>query len=101
MRLYEYEAKQIFSEYNIPLPQEKLVFTPGEAESFASELAKPVVLKSQILSGGRGKAGGRGQDRLRGWKGVLCRGDRIRRRAPRHDHRARGDFRAGAGNYRL
>ncbi|MCJ7507613.1 MAG: ADP-forming succinate--CoA ligase subunit beta [candidate division Zixibacteria bacterium] len=58
MRLYEYEAKQIFSEFGIPLPQEKLVTTPEEAEGFASRLGKPVVLKVQILSGGRGKAGG-------------------------------------------
>jgi succinyl-CoA synthetase beta subunit len=58
MRLYEYEAKQIFSEFKIPIPQEKMVTTPQEAEKFASELGKPVVLKVQILSGGRGKAGG-------------------------------------------
>ncbi|HEX9917389.1 MAG TPA: succinate-CoA ligase subunit beta [candidate division Zixibacteria bacterium] len=58
MRLYEYEAKQIFSEFGILLPQEKLVTTPEEAEEFASQLGKPVVLKVQILSGGRGKAGG-------------------------------------------
>ena len=58
MRLYEYEAKQIFSQFGIPIPQGMVVGSPQEAKSFAQKLKKPVVLKSQILSGGRGKAGG-------------------------------------------
>ena len=58
MRLFEYEAKQIFAEFNIRLPQEKLITTPQEAENFAMNLGRPTVLKVQILSGGRGKAGG-------------------------------------------
>lgn len=58
MRLYEFEAKKILSEFGIPVPQGKVITSPEQAKRFAEELKKPVVLKSQILSGGRGKAGG-------------------------------------------
>lgn len=58
MRLYEFEAKKLFSKAGIPIPQGELVKSPGEAKAFAEKLGKPVVLKAQILSGGRGKAGG-------------------------------------------
>ena len=58
MRLYEFEAKRFFSESGIPIPSGKLVSSPEEIKAFAFEIKKPVVLKSQILSGGRGKAGG-------------------------------------------
>ncbi len=58
MRLYEFEAKKLFSKAGIPIPQGEVVKSPEEARLFAEKLGKPVVLKSQILSGGRGKAGG-------------------------------------------
>lgn len=58
MRLYEFEAKKILSEFGIPVPQGEVITSPEQAKRFAEELKKPVVLKSQILSGGRGKAGG-------------------------------------------
>lgn len=58
MRLYEFEAKKLFSKTGIPIPQGELVKSPEEAKAFAEKLDKPVVLKAQILSGGRGKAGG-------------------------------------------
>lgn len=58
MRLYEFEAKKLFSKAGIPIPQGELVKSPEEAKAFAEKLGKPVVLKAQILSGGRGKAGG-------------------------------------------
>ena len=58
MRLYEFEAKKLFSKAGIPIPQGEVVKSPEEARIFAEKLGKPVVLKSQILSGGRGKAGG-------------------------------------------
>ena len=58
MRLYEYEAKKIFSQSGIPITQGMVVSSPDDAKSFAKKMGKPVVLKSQILSGGRGKAGG-------------------------------------------
>jgi succinyl-CoA synthetase beta subunit len=58
LRLYEYEAKKIFSRFGIPIPQETVISSREEAKSFAERIKKPLVLKSQILSGGRGKAGG-------------------------------------------
>jgi len=58
MRLHEYEAKEIFSKYDIEIEQGGLAKTPKEAQEIAAKLAKPVVIKSQVLVGGRGKAGG-------------------------------------------
>ncbi len=58
MKLYEYEAKQIFKEHHIPIPVGELASTPEGAEHAATEVGFPVVLKSQVLVGGRGKAGG-------------------------------------------
>jgi succinyl-CoA synthetase beta subunit len=58
VRLYEFEAKKFFGKYNIPLPPGEVVNSPDSAFESAKKLGKPVVLKSQILSGGRGKAGG-------------------------------------------
>lgn len=57
MRLYEFEAKEIFKKHGIPVPEGELAETPGEVVSAFSRL-KPVVIKSQVLVGGRGKAGG-------------------------------------------
>lgn len=58
MRLFEYEAKAAFHQVSIPLPPSGLATTPEEAEKITSDLASPVVVKAQILAGGRGKAGG-------------------------------------------
>ncbi|MGB7062839.1 MAG: ATP-grasp domain-containing protein [Candidatus Zixiibacteriota bacterium] len=58
MRLYEYEAKRLFSQVGIPITKGEVVRTKEEAKVFAEKLGKAVVLKAQILSGGRGKAGG-------------------------------------------
>ncbi|MCJ7631684.1 acetate--CoA ligase family protein, partial [Candidatus Bathyarchaeota archaeon] len=58
MRLYEYEAKEIFKRFGIPIPRGRLAKTPAETRDIAVELGKPVLLKAQILAGGRGKAGG-------------------------------------------
>ncbi len=58
MRLYEYEAKKLFSKAGIPVPQAEIVKSPEDAAKFARKLGQPAVLKSQVLSGGRGKAGG-------------------------------------------
>ncbi len=58
MRLYEYEAKEIFKKFGIPIPRGRLAKTPAETRDIAEELGKPVLLKAQILAGGRGKAGG-------------------------------------------
>jgi len=58
MRLYEYEGKAIFQKCGIAIPRGVLVRTGTEAQRAAIELGQEVVIKSQILVGGRGKAGG-------------------------------------------
>jgi len=59
MRFYEYESKQLFGKHGIPLSKgSKVAKTAAEARQIASEIGGPVVLKSQVLSGGRMKAGG-------------------------------------------
>ena len=58
MNLFEFEAKNIVQRYGVPVPQGIIAKTPEEAEKGAAQLGKPVVLKSQVLVAGRGKAGG-------------------------------------------
>ncbi len=58
MKIHEYQAKQIFAAAGIPVPREKVAATPDEAVAAAQELGLPVVIKAQVLLGGRGKAGG-------------------------------------------
>ncbi len=58
MRLHEYQSKDIFSTYEVPIPRARLASTPSEAKLITEELGSPVVLKAQVLVGGRGKAGG-------------------------------------------
>jgi succinyl-CoA synthetase beta subunit len=58
LRLYEYEAKRLFTKFGIPITTGEVAETKEEAKAFAEKLGKPVILKAQILSGGRGKAGG-------------------------------------------
>ncbi len=58
MKLHEYYSKRRFSEYGIPIPKGEIAETPQEAQRIAEELGGPVVVKSQVLVGGRGKAGG-------------------------------------------
>jgi len=57
MRFYEYESKALFDRNHMPLGPRKLVNSAAEASAAASEIGFPVVLKSQVLSGGRMKAG--------------------------------------------
>lgn len=54
MKLYEYEAKEIFSQVGIPVPEGAVITSPDEIKGFSY----PLVLKAQVLVGGRGKAGG-------------------------------------------
>jgi len=56
--LYEYQGKELFRRYGIPTSEGRLATTPGEARAAAEELGAPVVVKAQVLTGGRGKAGG-------------------------------------------
>jgi len=58
MRLYEYEGKKLFSEFRIPITEGKAVSSVEEAVAAAVAIGGSVVLKSQVLTGGRGKAGG-------------------------------------------
>ena len=58
LRLYEYQAKEVFKKYGIPIPIGSVVSSPTEARQVAEKIGKPVVLKVQVLVGGRGKAGG-------------------------------------------
>jgi len=58
MKLHEYQSKQIFSKYGIPIPKGRAAATATEARQIAEELGGRVVIKSQVLIGGRGKAGG-------------------------------------------
>jgi succinyl-CoA synthetase beta subunit len=58
MDLYEYQGKELFRRYGIPVSEGRLVLTSQEAYQAAVELGSPVVVKAQVLTGGRGKAGG-------------------------------------------
>jgi succinyl-CoA synthetase beta subunit len=58
MKLHEYQSKQIFAKYGIPIPKGRVAATAAEAKQIAEELGGRVVVKSQVLVGGRGKAGG-------------------------------------------
>src|SRR5215211_2025109 len=58
MKLHEYQSKTIFAKYGIPIPRGRIAATAEEAKHIAEELGSRVVIKSQVLVGGRGKAGG-------------------------------------------
>jgi succinyl-CoA synthetase beta subunit len=58
MKLHEYQSKTIFTKYGIPIPKGRVAATADEAKHIAEELGGRVVIKSQVLVGGRGKAGG-------------------------------------------
>ena len=59
MRLHEYQAKQLFHKYNIPIPEGEVAFNPNEAKAVADKIGSfPIVVKAQIHAGGRGKGGG-------------------------------------------
>ncbi len=58
MKLHEYQSKQIFGKYGVPVPKGHVAATAMEARQIAEELGGRVVVKSQVLVGGRGKAGG-------------------------------------------
>src|SRR5437868_6055315 len=58
MNIHEYQAKEIFRKYGIPIPPGEVATTPEEAEAIARRFATTVVVKAQVHAGGRGKAGG-------------------------------------------
>ncbi len=56
MKLYEYQAKELFEKFGIPIPK-AVLFEADSFDEIAGSLEYPVLLKSQVLMGGRGKAG--------------------------------------------
>ena len=58
MDLYEYQGKELFKRFSIPVSEGRLATTSDEARAAAAELGGQVVVKAQVLTGGRGKAGG-------------------------------------------
>jgi succinyl-CoA synthetase beta subunit len=58
VKIHEYQAKQIMTEFGVPVPRGRVARSPQEARQVAEELGGPVVVKAQIHAGGRGKGGG-------------------------------------------
>ncbi|MBI3909759.1 MAG: ADP-forming succinate--CoA ligase subunit beta [Armatimonadetes bacterium] len=58
MKIHEYQAKQVFARYGVPIPAGEVAATPDEARAVAERLGRSVVVKAQVHAGGRGKAGG-------------------------------------------
>jgi succinyl-CoA synthetase beta subunit len=58
VNIHEYQAKDIFRKYGIPIPPGEVATTPEEAEAIARKFGTTVVVKAQVHAGGRGKAGG-------------------------------------------
>src|SRR5919202_2171002 len=87
MDLYEYQGKQLLRRFGIPVSDGRLATTPEEARAAAEELGSPVVVKAQVLTGGRGKAGGvkladdpaDAEEKARGILGLDIRGHVVRR----------------------
>jgi succinyl-CoA synthetase beta subunit len=85
--LYEYQGKELLARFGIPVSRGRLAFTPAEARRGAEELGGTVVVKAQVLTGGRGKAGGvklaespaEAEARAEGILGLDIRGHVVRR----------------------
>ncbi len=58
MKIHEYQARNLFAAYAIPVPEGDVARTPQQALAIARKIGFPVVIKAQVLAGGRGKAGG-------------------------------------------
>jgi succinyl-CoA synthetase beta subunit len=58
VNIHEYQAKDIFRKYGIPIPPGEVATTPEEAQAIARKFGTTVVIKAQVHAGGRGKAGG-------------------------------------------
>lgn len=58
MKIHEHQAKSLFSDYGIPVPREILCQKTGDISDAVQQLGLPLVVKAQVLTGGRGKAGG-------------------------------------------
>jgi succinyl-CoA synthetase beta subunit len=85
--LYEYQGKQLFARYGIPVSEGAVAATPEEARRAAEKLGGEIVVKAQVLTGGRGKAGGikladtpaEAEDRAREILGMDIRGHTVRK----------------------
>lgn len=58
MKLHEHQSKELFARYGIPTPKGKVAYDSEAAREIAKQIGLPVVVKAQVLVGGRGKAGG-------------------------------------------
>jgi len=58
LNLHEYQAKEFLRREGVPIPSGEVASTPAEAAAIAQKIGRPVVVKAQVLTGGRGKAGG-------------------------------------------
>lgn len=58
MKLHEHQSKEIFARYGIPTPKGRVAYDAESARDIAKQIGTPVVIKAQVLVGGRGKAGG-------------------------------------------
>ncbi|MCV7222842.1 ADP-forming succinate--CoA ligase subunit beta [Mycolicibacterium elephantis] len=58
MDLFEYQAKELFAKHNVPTTPGRVTTTAEDAKAIAEEIGKPVMVKAQVKTGGRGKAGG-------------------------------------------
>ena len=58
MDLFEYQAKQLFQKYDVPVSLGEVATTPDEAKAIAERIGGVTVVKAQVKIGGRGKAGG-------------------------------------------
>src|ERR671920_989920 len=58
MDLFEHQAKELFARHGVAVPRGRVAWSPEEAEAAAAELGGTVVVKAQVKTGGRGKAGG-------------------------------------------
>lgn len=58
MKLHEYQAKELLAKYGVPINQGEVAETPEQAEQTARRIGRPVMIKAQVMMGGRGKAGG-------------------------------------------
>lgn len=58
MNLHEYQSKRLFAQHGVPIPEGDVAATPAGARQIAEKLGGKAVIKAQVLTGGRGKAGG-------------------------------------------
>jgi succinyl-CoA synthetase beta subunit len=58
MDLFEYQAKELFAKHDVPTTPGRVTTSPEEARAIAAEIGRPVMVKAQVKTGGRGKAGG-------------------------------------------